>query len=284
MKKITLYEYSDYRKYLHDYYLSQKEKGAHGFSYRIFSERAGLRSPNYFKMVMEGSRNLSLKMIHRFAKALKLDQRQQAFFEALVQFNQSTDPEEKDFYFRKMITFREYRQSTQLVVDQYEYLSRWYYVAIREMLALEDFNPDPKEIAYRLNPPIHERQAEEALKLLLQLGLITKGSRGKLKQKESKLATEETIASIAAFNYHRQMIRLGMEALSESAELREISAITMALPMAELPNLKKKVFQFLMDLQNWLDEIPQSSKEIYQLNFQLFPLTKVKLEKGSVRL
>ena len=40
-----VYGYLDYRRLLGDYYADRKEHGR-GFSYRAFSQRAGLKSPN----------------------------------------------------------------------------------------------------------------------------------------------------------------------------------------------------------------------------------------------
>ncbi len=278
MKQINLYTFNDYRAYLKAYYDYQKSISAHGFSYRIFSERAGLRSPNYYKMVMEGTRNLSSKMIQRFADALKLEGKKRLFFEALVQFNQAKQPDDQNFYFQKMLSFKEYREAAPLTAEQYEYLSRWYYVAIREMIALHDFDANPKVIAYRLQPAISEAQAREALLLLEKLKLIKKNKKGLYTQCDSQIKTEPNIAAITAYNYHRQMIRLGLDSLMLDPTQREVSGMTMSIASPLFPELKKKLFQFLLDIQHWLGEQKQPDDQLYQLNFQLLPLTQ--LAKG----
>lgn len=61
---VEVYGYLDYRAFLADLYTAKK---ARGFSYRSFSRRAGLSSPNYLKLVIDGQRNLSAKMAERFA-------------------------------------------------------------------------------------------------------------------------------------------------------------------------------------------------------------------------
>jgi len=50
-KDISLY--TDYRIFLRDYYQSCK-KSMPRFSYRVIAERAGLSSPSFLRMVMEG--------------------------------------------------------------------------------------------------------------------------------------------------------------------------------------------------------------------------------------
>ena len=66
-----VFAYLDYRAYLRDYYTSRKAQGA-SFSFRSFSRKAKLRSPNYLKLVMDGARNLTAEMAARFAQACGL--------------------------------------------------------------------------------------------------------------------------------------------------------------------------------------------------------------------
>jgi uncharacterized protein (TIGR02147 family) len=63
---VDVFEYLDYRAFLRDIYLAKKAE-RRGFSFRAFSRRANLRSPNYLKLVMDGERNLSRAMAERFA-------------------------------------------------------------------------------------------------------------------------------------------------------------------------------------------------------------------------
>ena len=67
---IDVFAYLDYRAFLRDYYLWGKERGR--LSFRAFSRRAGLRSPNYLKLVMDGDRGITDAMATRFAAALGL--------------------------------------------------------------------------------------------------------------------------------------------------------------------------------------------------------------------
>ncbi|MBI2082326.1 MAG: TIGR02147 family protein [Deltaproteobacteria bacterium] len=278
-KKPNIYEYNNYRAYLLDFYRFHKEKSTHGFSFRIFSKRARLRSPNYLQLIMEGRRNLSSKMIPRFAEALKLENRQKEFFGNLVKFTQAETASEKDLYFKALLRFREYRETTRIRTEQYAYFSNWYYVAIREMVALKDFQEDPKVIAASLYPPVTEEQVKEAIRVLLQIGLLVRDERGKLKHSETHLTTDEAVKTISVYKFHQQMISRGLEALNYPEEERFISSITLPLPRQQFPFIKTKVFQFLKEIQSWSAALERASEEIYQLNFQLFGLTKMKTVK-----
>src|SRR5689334_749136 len=85
---VGVYGYLDYRAFLRDHYAAKKAS-SRAFSYRSFSKRAGVASPNYLKLVIEGKRNLSAKMAERFGHACGLDADASRYFVNLVAFNQA---------------------------------------------------------------------------------------------------------------------------------------------------------------------------------------------------
>src|SRR5262245_35395175 len=97
-QRVEVYDYLDYRAYLRDVYLEGKKRG---LSHRSFSRRAGLKSPNYLKRVIDGDRNLSDDMIARFAKALGLDRESSDYFRDLVHFTHARTTTERNTYYGK---------------------------------------------------------------------------------------------------------------------------------------------------------------------------------------
>ena len=67
----SILSYNDFRQYLEDFYQQQKRE-THGFSFETFSTEAGIKSPNYLKLVIQGKRNLTTEATFKFAKALQL--------------------------------------------------------------------------------------------------------------------------------------------------------------------------------------------------------------------
>ena len=57
-----IFRYADYRSFLRDYFVSQK-KAIPGFSYRLFAQKAGFASPAFFKLVVDGKKNLSKESV-----------------------------------------------------------------------------------------------------------------------------------------------------------------------------------------------------------------------------
>ena len=66
MKDIV--EYTDYRKFIQDYYDERKRSSA--FTWREFAHDAGFTSPVYLKYVCEGKKNLSIGVAGSVANAM----------------------------------------------------------------------------------------------------------------------------------------------------------------------------------------------------------------------
>lgn len=263
----------DYRAFLRAYYELQKQQNPH-FSFRFFARLAGLASSGYLKMVMEGERNLSPAFIGKFSKALKLNKKEATYFEALVLFNQATSDAERDLYFERLSALKPKSKLTGLQKDQLGYFTKKHYVVIREMIALPDFQEDPAWIGKRLSPPIKPKEVEEALQALLRLGLIQRDENGKWVQADAALSTDAEVDSIEVFNFHRSMLNDAKEAMLHipPAE-RDITALTIPIPRASLPEVKKKIQEFRESLVQYINAGDSHYDEVFQLNIQLFPVT-----------
>jgi len=86
-----VFEYTDYRRYLHDFYHYKKRTNPY-YSYRLFSMKAGFKAPNLLKLVMDGQRNLTRESVDKFVHALRLTNGEAAYFTSLVLHNQGAFP------------------------------------------------------------------------------------------------------------------------------------------------------------------------------------------------
>lgn len=267
-----MFDYLDYRAFLRDYYLAQKERGR-GFSYRAFSRRAGLRSPNYLKLVIDGDRSLSSEMAGRFAQACGLEGEAAAYFVDLVQFNQAETAAERNAAYERLTSFKRYRKVHRLELAQAAYHSTWYLPAIRELAARKDFRADPAWIAARLRPTITPADAKRALEVLFELGLLVEDRRGRVKQGESLVSTGPETKGLHVGNYHRTMMARAAASIDEwPAAHRDISSLTLCMGPDGLRRLKDRIARFRRELLE-LSDLETDPREVVQVNFQLFPLT-----------
>lgn len=272
MDRPAVFKFIDYRAYLRAMFDYHKATVRH-FSYRYFARKAGFAAPNFIKLVMDGKRNLSSASISKIAKGFTLKKKERDFLENLVLMNQAADHEERNFYYKKMLSLNGDTGAAKIEKEQYEYFSKWYYPVIRELVTFGDRRYTPAEIAAMLNPPITEHEARKALKLLANLKMIRLDAHGCWRQCNDIISTGPEVKSMAVANFHREMIRLGAEAIERvPARERDISALTISIDSGRLTDLKEKIAQFRREILD-LAHDEKRPDQVIQMNLQLFPLS-----------
>jgi uncharacterized protein (TIGR02147 family) len=269
-KPPNIFEYYDYRVYLRDRVAFERERTP-VFSNRYIVQKAGFKSPTALKHVIDGKRNLSLESANKFAGALKIEGIQRHYFLTLVLFSQASTLEEREKYLNELTELKRSETPSRIEEAQYEILSKWYHLVIREIVDLPDFKNSSKWISRVLVPQISSREAADSIQLLKLLGLIEKND-GKFHPVEKTLTTDERVRSVKALEYHRQMIQNASESMVRfRSEEREISGTTLRMNSEDVQNVKKLLKEFRKKLMN-IAANSIDSDQIYQLNFQFFPL------------
>ena len=271
-KDPNIFEYDNYRKYLKDYYEAKKAQ-KQSFSYRAFSKKAGFNSPNFLKLVMEGKRNLSHDSIEKCIDALALRKEEAGFYKNLVQFNQAKTVEQKHQFAKEIIRSKVYKKLKPLSQAQYQYWSRWYNIVIREMVALECFKEDPEWIANHLVPKITTDEAKNSLKQLLKIGVIKRNDKGKLIQAQTDVTAGDEVVVSSMGQFHQEMIEKAKESIDRfKGKHRQISSITCGLSEKSAEKLKQMINKFRKDIID-LSNREREATRVYQVNFQLFPMS-----------
>lgn len=277
--KPNIFEFLDYRSYLQAYYNAGKEN-VPAFSYRYFARQARLSSPSFLRLVMTGERNIG-STTGQFTRGLGLDEDESRYFELLVEFDQADSAEEANRAYEQLAAIRRFRSARRIDEGMFDYLSRWYYPAIREMVARPDFREDPAWIGQQLLPSVQPAQAQEALTVLLELGLIRREEDGSLVRGESSVTTEHEVRSLAIANYHRQMLTRAAESIETvPREYRDLAAMTVCISPATIIELKRRVHEF-RELLFELCERDKDHQVVYQINSQLFPLSALPEDSGD---
>lgn len=244
-------------------------------SFRTFSRRAGLRSPNYLKLVMDGRRNLSVRTAPAFARACGLDAERAAYFVDLVAFNQARTPSERQEAYERLARHRRYREIRRLDVEQAAYHAHWWIPAIRELAARRDFQADPAWIARQLVPSIRKDQAARALDVLVRLGMLVRDETdGRWKQAEPLLTTGPETRGVHIARYHRVMLERAAHAIDLfGPDDRDVSSLTLCVGPGGLRALKERLASLRRELLEW-SALEPDPEQVVQLGFQLFPLSR----------
>lgn len=271
------YDYREFLKALFEYNKLQSRR----FSHRYIVTRAGFKSPNVLKNVMDGRRNLTFAAAEAFAKAFKLEGNVKKYFLSLVQYNQAGTPTEREKFFQDLVDMRTRENPARLGERQYEVFSHWWHLAIREIVSLPDFQFSPEWVSDALSPSITPEEAAESLTLLKALGLIAMNHDRTWTQVEKTMATDARVKSVMVSQFHREMIRLGGESLSRfPGKEREISGTTLRVAEADLEKIKTWLHDFRMKILGLASQ-SAGADQVYQLNFQLFPLVKSRRGNGA---
>jgi uncharacterized protein (TIGR02147 family) len=269
-----VYSYSDYRLFLADHYAYAKAH--HSFSFRAFSQRAGIRSSNYLRLVIDGDRNLSAPMAARFAKGCGLTGDRAEFFCELVAYCQADSVAERNRGYERLFRFRPFRAVHQLAREQAAYHTEWYVPAIRELVRRADFQDDPAWIALQLEPKISPAQAEKALATLLKLGLLRRQPAqlgGRLEQTSELVTTGAGPLGHHIFSFHHMMLERAGYALDHSPrDQRDISCLTLCVSDAKRRELEQRVRAFRKELLQ-AAELDDKPERVVQINFQVFALS-----------
>jgi uncharacterized protein (TIGR02147 family) len=267
-----IFAYTDSRLFLKDYYDEQKKANA-SFSYQYFANRAGLKSKTFIYKVIVGQKALSKSAVFSVAQAMGLKKKETEYFEAMVNFTQGRTEREREFYFGHLQAFGRHHSSARLRQDQYTYFSKWYYPALRELVAIIDFKNDFKLLGRSLDPPISAVQARKAVKLLIDLGLIKRTSSGMYCQTDKTLTTGDHVQSLAVQTFQKENLQLAAESIDRhKRHQRDISTLTASISEAGFHRISDEIAAFRKKLAAMIEK-DEPADRVYQINFQAFPLS-----------
>jgi uncharacterized protein (TIGR02147 family) len=276
-KRICIFDYTDYRKYLSDYYRLQKAKNP-AFSYRYFARRARISSPGFYKELIDGKRSLSRSLILKFSVAIKLTGKESEYFENMVYFSEARTVEERKLYFNKMMSCYE-SKAYRLLGEQYEYFSRWYYVVIREIVSFVHFKDDFRALAKMCDPPIREDQAKKAINILEKLRLIDKDDQGYYRRTSAVITTgyperDMRVDLLNVINFQKEMLNLADGSYDRHAWKNvDMSTLTLGISKATYQTIKQEIAGFRKKLLS-MAEKDENPDRVYQLCYNFFPVTR----------
>lgn len=269
---INIYEYTNFRDYLKDYF-EEAKKDEPNFSHRYLAQKLDLSTPNLILLIMQGKRNLTKTVRFKLSHFLGHSQKEAQYFETMVSFLQAKTHDEKNMYFARMIEQRSKLTTVKIAEHQYEYYSNWYNPVVRELVTYPDFNDDYKALSKKLSPSITPQQAKRSVELLLKLSLI-KNKGEKYVQTDPIISTGPEVNSLAVVNFHRKTAQLAADSFDRyTLKERTITSCTINISEDRFQELKREIADFRKKALA-LAEDTGTSTRVYQLNLQLFPLSK----------
>ena len=277
----VIYDYTDYRAFLRDYYRYKKETTNY-FSHRYFLQKAGLAGPNFLKNVMDGKKNISAKSAEKFSQALEFNQSEKVFFARLVLYCQAKKITQKKQYFNELSRLLTDSVAHNIHKNQYAYFSNWHNIIVREHLHAHPCSGDYKKLAKSIFPKITPLQAKKSVELLVKLKMVKVDAERVFRLTNPIITTGAEINDMGAHEYHKNMIDVSKKALEIiPKEERYYRTITGSYSEETYCQIKMEIEQARNKILKLIKE-SQGPKVIYQINMHLFPLqSKIRRKRGQ---
>jgi uncharacterized protein (TIGR02147 family) len=248
-------------------HLSRKQRFNPGYSLRAFARDIGV-TPGFASQICAGKKPIPASRLPQIRKVLELDDHAEMNLrENLVKENleRAGIPEAK----LKRVSRSKARTA---LVDRsrYEVLSQWFYLPIMDLLTCVPAPRSAPEISRRLDLPLET--VRTALAKLESLGLV-ENRNGRLEKAVDHVEFPANTPQALIQAYHRQMLEKAASALaSPDYDARLVTGVTLAVNPDNLKRAKARLSAALQEVIEILTDGPCT--DVYQLNTQLFPLTK----------
>ena len=273
MKDIV--EYTDYRKFIQDYYDERKRSSA--FTWREFARDAGFTSPVYLKYICEGKKNLSIGSAGSVANAMGLAGFESTYFVLMVSYAHAKSDAAKRAAFEERCALAQAHKVRVLGNEEFDYFKSWKNPVLRE-LAPHMPGAKPLEMAHACKQDISAAEVTKTLDFLLKAGLLKKDRNGNYRQTEKSVSIGPVDAvPLAAREMQRQMGEFAVKALDMPLSERDMSGLTLGLTRSAYERIKKEIADFRRRVVAIATEADEA-EQVYRMNLQLFPLSE-RLEK-----
>lgn len=266
--KPKIYQYNDIIIFLNEVLSFFKNKNKK--SLRTFSKELKIAN-GLLPMILNRKRNLTEELLVKILNYFSYNEKDIEFAKNLRTVCFSQKYEDRKEAIGKINKSKNYRTSNKKEFEIYKYLSKWYYVAIKEMTDLKEFKEDVSWIQKRLAYSVNQKQIEDALDFLKQNRiLIYKNKR--LVAANRNMNCEEGIFKLTLGGFHKQILNLAGDAIDTvDREQRRILGHTLAVnenQIDDIHSILEEAFEKIKKINT------NTNQEVYHIELVSIPITK----------
>jgi len=271
---IDIYQYEDYRKALADLWRAKCETDP-DLTHRAFAKTAGISNPGFLGDVLRGRRKLSEEAVGKMVKGFALRGSDAEFFRLLVKHNQTKAPEDREDYWRQILT----RRSRSSFVKMNPALSRYYqdhrYPLVRAALQCLEWKGDGARLGAFVDPPLAPSVATKLAQDLVEWGLVKVDAQGVHRVTDSFVEPPSTMLEQVR-QLNRTWIAQGAEAIGRfQPSQRHVSTILLTVSESTRREVERRIEKLRQDVFELL-RADQKPDRILQLSIQFFPRSRAK--------
>jgi uncharacterized protein (TIGR02147 family) len=281
MEDLSVFQFNDFREYL-KYRIDRQLRSSTGVKRSNLGRLAkslGYRSPSLLTMVMKGQRIPSDEFIAALSESWDLKTDEKDYLQILVQLERNKSRgRDVSAMLKKLEQLGLAKDSHKISLSQFNLLSDWQCLVIKELIGSPDFKEDPQWISRKLRRKVTAAEVQRALDVLLELGLTRRDPEsGKLELNTGFVETTHDIPSAAIRAHHRAMMERAKDALEEQdASERHYNSLSLRVKPDRVTDAKAALLDFIKKFNSEYGDA--DSSRVYQLNLQFFEHTQKEAE------
>ncbi len=273
----NVFSFTDYRTFLNSYLDEKKSHNRH-YSTSLFSKDLKLRDTSSINKILKSQRHAGSEIVDKICDYFHFSDKERYFFCDLVSLAKETGSSTNRLYIMERLKRLHPNNNFRLLKqEEFNAISQWYYVAIREMVQWKGFQESSEWIQKQLLFKVTKSQIKEALCALEKIGLIKRGKNGRLELGTKQFTTTQDISDEAIKKFHEKSLECAKTSVRDvEVQKRHISSTIISVKAANIKKAKEVIDRFQDELSGLIED--GEGDAIYQLNIQYYPLTKVKTE------
>lgn len=269
-RKPDLFGYHDYRQFLKDW-VEYRHEADSKISLRYLASQAGL-SCAYLPSVLNGKRRLTKKAMALLQPHLGLPAREWEVFQLMVEAVDGASHTERGEALAQLQRLKGYQKANPKEAEAFRYLTKWFYVAIRELASTKDFNPDPDAIRRRLRGGLTRAQVEQAMEFLKEGGFL-RHSGEVLEPAEKDLRCVGQVFRAALREFHHQMLAVVLDSLDHTpVDSHLILGHTMSIAEKDFSKVKE-ILEGALKRVEAFSRKEEGTDSVYHVGLMAAPLT-----------
>lgn len=247
--------------FLQDYYQYRKSVDPL-FSYEKWAHSLKASDKSYVRFMVVGKRNISLEMTKAFALTMALNEEETTYFTYLVQYTQSTTPQQKELFAQKLIELSDSALSQTEIQDHFQFLSNPLIPRLQVLLSLKDIDSSDKNLAWILG--CSENEIKDCLSLLEKFDLIEKIESGyKAKINNFKIADNYKNPGLETF--YVQSLEISKKSIHLPKEDRRLNSLFIPMNKNEFDQFNQNLNSFMSEQLKLFNPDQMQDRRLFQI-------------------
>lgn len=254
-----IFQYDNYRLFLHDYI--RDNYLAKGKSYRAFSKRCGMSSPNYFQQVLAFQRNISQRTAEKISKSMKFSKDASDYFITLVQIESAKNANDRKALFEQLQKIAA-RRNEKIVKDD-GFHGSWVHQIVWSMAHTQFFEANPLFIQRRFRAGVSREEIDNSINFLREKGyFVREEPDSPYRPKPLKIETNNDLRNLSLQRNHSKFMQMGISRMTDDLAEREFQGLTIAFKKSSWPQLKEKMREFVRQMRDSLGDSDEADAVI----------------------